>query len=44
MIVFNIKRHYETHKSFAEKFPLDTCLRKTKIENLKMKYKSATQI
>ncbi|XP_025409221.1 uncharacterized protein LOC112682745 [Sipha flava] len=44
MKVFNIKRHYETHKSFAEKFPLGTGLRKIKIENLKMKYKSATQI
>ncbi|XP_025202119.1 general transcription factor II-I repeat domain-containing protein 2B-like [Melanaphis sacchari] len=44
MKVFNTKRYYETHKSFAEKFPLGTGLRKTKIENLKMKYKSATQI
>jgi len=44
MKVFNIKRHYETHKLFAKKLPLGTGRCKTKIENLKMKYKSAIQI
>lgn len=45
MKVFNIKRLYETvHKSFAEHFPLGTEFCKSKIENLLMKYKSATQI
>jgi len=45
MKVFNIKRHYETsHKSFAEKFPVSSELRKLKIDNLRMKYKSATNI
>lgn len=35
MKVFNIKRHYETsHKSFAEKFPVSSELRKSKIDNL----------
>lgn len=42
--VSNIKRHYETHKSFVKNFPLGTDLRKTKIEDLQMEYKSATQI
>lgn len=45
MKVFNIKHRYQTaHKSFAENFSFDTKLCKSKIENLRMKYKSATQI
>jgi len=40
--VFNVKHHYETsHKSFADKFPVDSEFRKLK---LLMKYKSAIQI
>lgn len=43
--VFNIKRHYEiSHKSFVEKFEVSSEIRKSKIENLHIKYKSATNI
>jgi len=41
--VFNVKRLYETsHELFAEKFTVVSKLYKSKIENLLMKYKSAT--
>lgn len=41
----NIKRHYETkHKSYAEKFPLGSNVRKSKIASLSSSYTSSTQI
>lgn len=45
MNFFYIKCHYETsHQSFAEKFPVSSELRKSKIDNLQIKYKSVTNI
>jgi hypothetical protein len=41
----NIKRHYETkHKSFEEKYPVGSNVRKTKIQSLLSNYKSSTQM
>lgn len=41
----NIKRHYETkHKSFEEKYPVGSNVRKTKIQSLLSNYITSTQI
>lgn len=41
----NVKRHFETkHKSFDDKFPIGSNLRKSKVDSLCVSYSTSTQI